>query len=89
VESILANGKVGIDGDEANKFGETDLFMKVIGGITQHKEKEDLYIMMEIFMKDYGLMIKLMELVLIHITMVRNILEIGLKIKNTELEKKC
>jgi len=89
VEFILVNGEMGIDGGEANKFGETDLFMKGIGGITRHKEKEDLYIMTETFMKDYGLMIRPMELALILIIMDLNILEIGLKTKNTELEKKC
>lgn len=42
------------------RYGLMDLFMKVTGKITNQMEEEDLFILMVIFMKESGWMIKLM-----------------------------
>lgn len=48
--------------EKESRYGQMEVFMKVIGKQMLLKVGEDLCMLMEIFMKDFGCRIKLMDL---------------------------
>ena len=59
------------------KFGQMEPSMKVIGIMAKQQEKESLYMLMGMFMKESGKMTKLRDTEYINITMVHGIKGIG------------
>ena len=58
VQLILASGKEVSEMDSVNKLGRTELVTKVIGRIIEHVVRENSLILMVIYMKETGSMIK-------------------------------
>jgi hypothetical protein len=56
MRSLKVNGLLEklLDKEEANKYGQTVLCMKVGGKIIKQMEREDLYMLMEMFMMECG-----------------------------------
>lgn len=73
---------------EAIKFGQMDLFTKVIGRMIKLMEEADLSMLMEMYMKVNGRMTKPMAMVNICTLMALNMKVNGKKINNTVREKK-
>lgn len=46
-----------------NRFGQTELVMKVTGKTTEHTDKASLFTQMGMFMKEIGSTIRLMDMV--------------------------
>lgn len=72
--------------DLVSKLGLMVLNMKVVGEITKQKDKENSYMLMEIYLKENGLMIKLMDMVFIFIKTELNMKATGRTTSNMEKE---
>lgn len=72
--------------DLVSKLGLMELNMKVVGEITKQKDKENSYMLMEIYLKENGLMIKLMDMVFIFIKTELNMKATGRTTSNMEKE---
>lgn len=72
--------------DLVSKLGQMELNMKVVGEITKQKDKENSYMLMEIYLKENGLMIKLMDMVFIFIKTELNMKATGRTTSNMEKE---
>lgn len=68
--------------EEGIRSGQMEVFMKAIGLKTRQMVVEDLYMLMEIFMMDFGKMIKHTDMGNILIQMEHSMKEIGLMTNN-------
>jgi len=78
------NGLIKREMDTEYKNGLMVPSMKGSGRITRQKVKASFYMLTEIYLKDNGLMIKLMDLVFIFIKMALNMKDFGKMIYSTE-----
>lgn len=86
---MLVSGlKKVLDMEEECKFGEMGQNMKATGRMIWLMEKEDLSILMVMYMRESGQMTKLMEEVSIYIWMEPNTMENGKKTNNMDMDKR-
>jgi hypothetical protein len=85
---MMDNGKEIVVKDMEFKCGQMVQDIKEIGKIIKLMVKENLFMLMEIFIKVNGKMIKLMDLVVINIPMELHMKDIGKMIINKEKEHK-
>lgn len=71
--------------EKGNKYGQMEACMRVIGIYQKRMDRENSFMLTEIFMKDNGKTIKLMAKAHIFILMGHNILENGRMINNVDM----
>jgi len=85
---IRETGKVVLGMDMERRYGQMEHCMKVFGKMERLQAKESLYMSMEIFIKESGNKIKLVDMVYTSTIMVHDIKDIGLMITNMVRELK-
>jgi len=85
---IRETGKVVLGMDMERRYGQMEQSMKVFGKMERLQAKESLYMSMEIFIKESGNKIKLVDMVYTSTIMVHDIKDIGLMITNMVRELK-
>lgn len=87
--SIMDNGpKKDCEMEKVRKYGKMEVNTVVIGNMIKPTEREGLYMLTEMHMKETGLMIKLKVEVLMNMLMVQNMLVTGKKTDSMVMELK-